>query len=303
VTASSLVARALGGDRRALARLLTWTCSRRPEAAEALDRLDVRRRRGPGSPLVVGVTGPPGAGKSTLVDALVARSRALNRRAAVVAVDPSSPRSGGALLGDRLRMERHALDPSVFVRSVSSAGRLGGLALPVYDLVDIFDAVGFDEIFVETVGVGQSETGVLEVADVVALVLSPEAGDDVQVAKAGIHEVADLAVVNKADRAGADRLVRVLRAERPSRPALRTVASTGEGVEALGAEIEARHRALCGPMRAEWDRRRADGREAHWLEIVADAARRTALAQARAEDLAELRAGTLSPGRMAERGR
>ncbi|MEQ1508698.1 MAG: methylmalonyl Co-A mutase-associated GTPase MeaB, partial [Myxococcota bacterium] len=217
---TDLLDTALRGDRRALARAITWVEQRRrstgPDGADGpgigalLGQRVVRRRSGPGAPQVVGITGPPGAGKSTLVDGVITAARARGERVAVVAVDPSSPFSGGAILGDRIRMERHTGDDGVFIRSLSSRGHLGGLSASTAEVVDLFDAAGFDRIVVETVGVGQSELGVMEVADTVVVVLTPESGDAVQAMKAGLVEIADVFVVNKADRPGADHLAREL---------------------------------------------------------------------------------------------
>lgn len=296
---ASVLDRALRGERLALARCVSWVADRRPDVGVWLDGLDVRRRKEPGSPRVVGLTGPPGAGKSTLVDVLVARARAEGRRVGVIAVDPSSPRTGGALLGDRLRMERHGLDDGVFVRSMASDGRLGGLAPAVAEAVDLLDAVGFDDVFVETVGIGQSEVGVASVADTVVLVLTPEAGDDVQVAKAGIHEVADVVAVNKADRPGAERLARALERERPDRAVCCVSATHEQGIDALVAAIRALDGLWAGPGRDRWDRRQADGRVARWLDIVADDARRAALAAATPSEVAALRAGRIGPWQLA----
>jgi LAO/AO transport system kinase len=190
---------------------------------------------------VVGVTGPPGAGKSTTVGALIGAYRERGERVAVLAVDPSSPYSGGALLGDRIRMAGHAGDPGVLIRSVATRGHLGGLAAAVPAAIRVLAAVSYDLILVETVGVGQSEVEIAAVADPTVVILAPGAGDAVQAAKAGLMEVADLLVVNKADREGADATVRDLRQETDA-PILTMVASRGEGLAELLAAIDAHHR-------------------------------------------------------------
>lgn len=190
---------------------------------------------------VIGVTGPPGAGKSTLVSALVAAYRRQDRNVGVVAVDPSSAASGGAVLGDRIRMSAHAGDPQVFVRSLASRGQLGGLALATAQVIDVMDAAGRDVVIVETVGTGQSEIGVADLADCCLLVAPPGLGDDVQALKAGVLEIADIIVVNKADRPGARETAQVLRA-RTGLPVVRTVALDGTGIDELVAAIAAHRR-------------------------------------------------------------
>jgi LAO/AO transport system kinase len=204
--AKSVIRAAVAGDRRSLARGISLLEGNDLMALEALAEAKIRRHEGPGMPHVVGITGPPGAGKSTFVNRAVAVARAKGARVAVVAVDPSSPFSGGALLGDRVRMSEHASDDGVFIRSLSSRGSLGGLSTAVSDVIDLFDAAGFDKVILETVGVGQSELSIMEVADTVVVVLTPESGDTVQTMKAGLLEVADIFVVNKADRPGAELL-------------------------------------------------------------------------------------------------
>ena len=205
---------------------------------------------------VVGVTGAPGVGKSTTTNALVTAYRAAGRRVGVLAVDPSSPFSGGALLGDRIRMSGHAADPEVFIRSMASRGHLGGLSWAAPQAVRVLDAAGCDVVLLETVGVGQSEVEVAGTADTTVVLLAPGMGDGIQAAKAGILEVADVLVVNKADREGADRTVRDLRhavqmgegsAHAGWRvPVVRTVATDGSGVDDLVAAVE-QHRDWLGP--------------------------------------------------------
>ena len=191
------------------------------------------------SPVVIGITGPPGAGKSTLLDRLVAVCRAAGKKVGVLAVDPSSPFTGGAVLGDRLRMQRHSTDEGVFIRSLATRGTAGGLSRAVGGAAKILGAAGFDPVFVETVGVGQGEVDIRKLADRVAVVLAPGWGDEVQAMKAGLLEIADVFVVNKADLPGADRLVDHLRAFTTA-PVLTTIAMDGVGVEELAAALEGR---------------------------------------------------------------
>ena len=235
----------LGGDRRALPRLLSIVEAGGPPAREV-----GRRVYGAGSGMfTVGITGPPGAGKSTLTDRLIRLIRAGESEVAVLAVDPSSPYSGGALLGDRVRMMDHALDPGVFVRSMATRGHLGGLALAVPEVLRVLDAAGFPTTLIETVGVGQSEVEIAGAADSTMVVLTPGAGDSVQANKAGLLEVADLFVINKSDHPQTGELERDLgfMMELTSwpdgwiPPIIRTVASTGTGVEDVVAALD-RHR-------------------------------------------------------------
>ncbi len=248
---------ARAGDRRALARLLTAVENHTTVAEHALRRLYPLA----GGAHLVGITGPPGAGKSTLVAALIAELRTAGRTVAVVAVDPSSPITGGALLGDRVRMQAYAADDGVFIRSMASRGHAGGLAATSTSAAAVFDAAGFDIVLLETVGTGQSEVEVAAAADTTVVLEAPEMGDEVQAIKAGLLEVADLVVVNKGDRPGAQRTAAQLRAmlvpsaprevsagDDPYRPlpkhpeVLITTASTGEGVPELLMALD-RHRA------------------------------------------------------------
>jgi LAO/AO transport system kinase len=233
-TIAQLIEAARTGSVRAAGRLLSLVESaQRDEVLALLDPAAVR---------VIGVTGPPGAGKSTTIAALVSAYRERGLRVAVLAVDPSSPYSGGALLGDRIRMAQHINDPGVLIRSVATRGHLGGLAAAVPAAVRLLGALSYDPILLETVGVGQSEIEIAAVADPTLVILNPGAGDAIQAAKAGLLEVADILVVNKADREGADQTVRDLRAE-SGVPILTLVAARDEGVAELVEAIDAHHRA------------------------------------------------------------
>jgi LAO/AO transport system kinase len=233
------VAGTLAGDLGAAAALMRALDDELPGAREALRAIYPQG----GQAFVVGVTGSPGVGKSTLVSALVGAYRARGERVGVVAVDPSSPFSGGALLGDRVRMSRHAVDPGVFIRSLATRGQAGGLSRATSATVAVLDAAGFPVIFVETVGAGQAEVDVADAADAVVVVTAPGLGDEVQALKAGLLEIADLLVVNKGDREGADRTAADLTAmlalaARPAPPLLTTVATTESGISALVAALE-----------------------------------------------------------------
>ena len=234
----SLVERFLGRDERALARAISLAEAGSPVGQVLLAAV---RARATGAP-VVGVTGSPGSGKSTLIDRLIGAVRERGERVAVVTVDPTSPYSGGAIMGDRIRMMGWYDDPGVYIRSMATRGRLGGLAGATLQVVTLLDAYGFDRVFVETVGAGQSEVDIVELADTTILVLTPEQGDGVQALKAGIMEIADLFCVNKYDRPGGDRLKREVEAAleitpvvegiwRP--PVLETVATRSEGTGLL----------------------------------------------------------------------
>ncbi len=294
-----LAAGALAGDRRALARLLTAVENRTPVAEAALRRLHPEAGRAH----LVGITGAPGSGKSTLVAALIGEIRAAGRSVAVIAVDPSSPITGGALLGDRVRMQSYASDDGVFIRSMASRGHAGGLAASSVAAATVLDAAGFDLILLETVGTGQSEVEVAAAADTTVVLEAPEMGDEVQAIKAGLLEVADIVVVNKGDRPGAQRTAAELRAmltavagprpgsgagvvpgaagrpdaraerPRPKRPeVLVTTAMSGEGVPELLAAI-ARHREGLGAAEGGIPVRRARAAALVWA-LLGDRVRR-----------------------------
>jgi LAO/AO transport system kinase len=237
-----LVERVLGGEPRAVARAISIVEDGAAGAAELMRGVFPRTGRG----LVVGITGSPGAGKSSLVDKLAGLYRERGERVGIVAVDPSSPFSGGAILGDRIRMQALGLDPGVFIRSMATRGNLGGLARATVDAVAILDAAGYQKVVVETVGVGQDEVEVVKAADVSVVVLVPGMGDDIQAIKAGIMEIGDVFVINKADRDGVLRTEKELEAllslaHRPdmwSPPIVKTVATENKGLEELAAAIE-----------------------------------------------------------------
>jgi LAO/AO transport system kinase len=230
------------GDARALARVATGVENREPAALEVLRELEDE----PGHARIVGVTGPPGAGKSTLVDALARELRAQGKTIAILAVDPTSRISGGALLGDRIRMQQHHSDPGIFIRSMATRGESGGLARATADLARLMDAAGKDYVLIETVGVGQDEIAIAGLAEVTVVVLVPGMGDDVQAIKAGIMEIADIFVINKSDHAGADLVERELHAEGFDCPVVRTVATEATGIPKL---LEHIRDAGAGPLK------------------------------------------------------
>ena len=286
MTVDDLVAKAVDSDRRAIARLVSMVEDASPLLREVTAALVPHA----GSALIVGLTGAPGVGKSTTTSALVTSFRAQGLRVGVLAVDPTSPFTGGALLGDRVRMQEHATDDDVFIRSMATRGHLGGMAWATPQAVRVLDAAGCDVVLVETVGVGQSEVDVAALADTTVVLLAPGMGDGIQAAKAGILEVGDVFVVNKADRDGADAVVRDLRATvrmaerapgewRP--PILTAVASRGEGVDDIVAAIE-KHRAWAVGSGAAQQRRVRRVRDE--IEAIAIADLRHAIAALHGDD-------------------
>lgn len=307
-TVPDLVSRARAGEVRAVARLISLVEDESPllrEVMAALTPFTGRAR-------IIGITGAPGVGKSTTTSALVARFRSAGKRVGVLAVDPSSPFSGGALLGDRVRMSEHSLDPGVYIRSMAARGHLGGLAWSTPQVLRVLDAAGFDVILVETVGVGQSEVEVAALADSTLVLLAPGMGDGVQAAKAGILEVGDLYVVNKADRDGASQVARDLRtmlslAERRegawSPPILLTSADRGDGVDRVVEALDA-HQAW--QVEHELLQRRRARRAREEIEAIAVALLRHRWAGVAGhrglDDLAAaVAAGDLDPYRAADR--
>ena len=263
MTTSTLSDRLLAGDPRAVARAISLIEDEAPEGAELIRRIFANT----GAAYLVGVTGPPGAGKSTLVDRMIAEIRKAEKTVGVVAVDPTSPYSGGAILGDRVRMQAHAGDTGVFIRSMATRGHLGGLARATGEVAVVYDAAGMDVVLIETVGVGQDEVDIVRTADVSLVTVVPGSGDEVQALKAGIMEIADIFVVNKSDREGADRTAASIEAMlslhafadgewRP--PIMKTEATTGRGVPELVAMIDTFRAHTAGTQqtrrraRAEW---------------------------------------------------
>jgi len=278
-----LVEKVLAGERRAIARAISAVEDRDPVAVPLLKELFTRSGRA----FVVGITGSPGAGKSTLVEKLTREYRGRGVRVGIVAVDPTSPFSGGAILGDRVRMQGLADDAGVYIRSMATRGRLGGLASNTHDVVTILDAAGCEVILIETVGVGQDEVEVARLADVTVLLLVPGMGDDIQTFKAGVMEIADLYVVNKADRSGADRIEQEVAAllslaSRPDGwrpPIVKTVATTGQGVGELCGALDQFRTFREGGDAKEFRRKE------HWRSRLLELLRQTLLERAVAEQL------------------
>lgn len=302
--ARSLVERARQGEPRAVARLISWVEDGAPGLAEVMAELS----GADGTAYVIGVTGSPGVGKSTATSALVTAYRARGDRVGVIAVDPTSPFSGGALLGDRIRMQQHATDTGVFIRSMASRGHLGGIAAATPQAIRVLEAAGFDVVIVETVGVGQSEVEVAGAADSTVVLLAPGMGDGIQAAKAGILEVADILCVNKADRDGADATVREIRhmvglgAAAPADgwqvPVVTSVAARGE-IDDLLAALDAR-RAWLGQGDHLRDRRRQ--RAAAEILALASGRVRERLAKRMAPSLADdVASGRIDPYSAADR--
>jgi LAO/AO transport system kinase len=258
MTSNQLLAEFQSGSRRALAKLISAVENDGALTREALDKLYAKV----GNAYRLGITGPPGAGKSTLVDQLAKTIRATGKTVGIIAVDPTSPFTGGALLGDRVRMSDIATDPGIFIRSMATRGSLGGLSQKAQEAADVLDVFGKDFIIFETVGVGQSELDVVEAADTVVVILVPESGDSVQAMKAGLMEIADIFVLNKADRDGASRAVRELEAILHLRPAapwhpsvVATVAATGKGIEEVWMKIQEHRHFLSQERRLETKRK------------------------------------------------
>ena len=229
------------GNARAIAKAISLVENNSAVAQRLMRQVFIRRK----DAIVLGITGAPGTGKSTLVDQLIGLLRAAGRKIGIIAVDPSSPFSGGAILGDRIRMMRHSVDSEVFIRSMATRGHLGGLAKATGEAIAIFEAAGKDYVLVETVGVGQDEVEVVRLADLVVVVLTPDAGDEIQAFKAGIMEIADIFIINKADHPGADKMERQLQAmldlgfgDKSKPPVVKTVATKGKGVDKLLTEVD-----------------------------------------------------------------
>ncbi|MBT1071998.1 methylmalonyl Co-A mutase-associated GTPase MeaB [Pelotalea chapellei] len=277
----SLSEKVLTGDVRAAARLMRDIDDNRPSAVTELKQIYART----GNAYIIGITGPPGAGKSTLVDQLTASFRKQGKKVGVVAIDPTSPFTGGAILGDRIRMNRHATDDGVFIRSLATRGALGGLSRSTSDVALVLDALGMDIIIIETVGVGQDEVDIVKAAHTTCVVMVPGMGDDIQAIKAGILEIGDVFVVNKADREGADRTARELAAMLEMRDTpqgdwqpqvFKTEAQRGTGIDELVGEILTHRDHLFSSGLIETFLRERN--ERHFVDILRDSLYKHAMA-------------------------